>query len=397
MKRADLRRGGARTRLAAWALLFAAMVIVDAHARRACARESTVVEQNSPVDLGPVLAPIRDKHKLPALAAAVVLEGRLGALGAVGVRKANSDVPVTTADQFHLGSCTKAMTATLLGLLVQEGQLRWESRLDQVFPELADTMHADYREVTVRHLLAHRAGLPAMLPEGKTLLQLHLFQGPPREQRLAYLRMMLAASPVARPGEKYVYSNAGYAIAGAIAERVTDRSWEDLMRQRLFEPLEIKSAGFGPMGTPGAIAQPWQHLPSADGSRPVAPGPLSDNPPALAPAGRVHCSMADWCRFVVEHLRAARGGGRLLESETAKVLHAPGFGGEYAGGWLVTERGWAQGPVLMHAGSNTMNYAVVWMAPRRNAAVLVATNQGGDAAREACDEAATVLIRRHLP
>ncbi len=66
-------------------------------------------------------------------------------------------------------------------------------------------------------------------------------------------------------------------------------------------------------------------------------------------------------------------------------------------GWAAAQRGWAGGTALTHAGSNTMNFAVVWMAPKRNFAVLVATNQGGDVAPQACDEAAGMLIRRFLP
>jgi hypothetical protein len=61
-------------------------------------------------------------------------------------------------------------------------------------------------------------------------------------------------------------------------------------------------------------------------------------------------------------------------------------------GWLVTERPWGGGRVLTHAGSNTMNYAVAWLAPRRDFAVLAATNLGGNKAASACDEAAAALI-----
>jgi CubicO group peptidase (beta-lactamase class C family) len=61
----------------------------------------------------------------------------LSAVGAVGVRKYGTDTPVTINDQFHLGSDTKAMTATMLATLVEEGKLSWGTRLEQVFPDLA--------------------------------------------------------------------------------------------------------------------------------------------------------------------------------------------------------------------------------------------------------------------
>ena len=69
------------------------------------------------------------------------------------------------------------------------------------------------------------------------------------------------------------------------------------------------------------------------------------------------------------------------------------FGGNYALGWIVCERKWGGGKVLTHNGSNTMNYSVAWVAPKRGFAVLVCVNQGGDEAARACDEAASALIR----
>jgi hypothetical protein len=106
--------------------------------------------------------------------------------------------------------------------------------------------------------------------------------------------------------------------------------------------------------------------------------------------------VGDWAKFVIAHLQGARGESGLLKPETVETLHTPAFGGEYAAGWLVTERPWGGGQVLTHAGSNTMNFAVVWMAPIRNFAVLVATNQGGDVVPQACDEAAGMLIEKYL-
>ncbi len=82
------------------------------------------------------------------------------ARGAVGLRRAGSDVAATTGDKFHIGSCTKSRTATLAAMLVEEGKLTWQTKLADVLPELAGSMHPDYRAVTLEQLLAHRAGVP---------------------------------------------------------------------------------------------------------------------------------------------------------------------------------------------------------------------------------------------
>ncbi len=348
-------------------------------------------------DLAPLLEPIRTQYQLPALAAAVIKDGKLYAVGAAGVRKASDKTPVTANDQFHLGSCTKAITATLIGILIDQGKLTWQMTLADAFPDIS--MHPDYRAVTIAQLLAHRGGFPPperSWPKGKSFMDMHTLPGPPMQQRLEYTRLMLAQPPAVQPGTDYLYSNAGYAVAGAIAEQVTGMAWETLMQELIFEPLGMKTAGFGAMGTPGKIDQPYQHKTVLGKRLAVDPGPTSDNPPVIGPGGTVHCSMGDWARFIIAHLQAEKEDTALLKQETARKLHTPAFGGDYAGGWLVTDRDWAGGRALTHAGSNNMNFAVVWMAPNRNFAVLVACNQGGDKAEEACDKAAAALIETVL-
>ena len=350
-------------------------------------------------DLAPILEPIRKKYDIPALAAAVIIDGKTATWGATGFRRYGTDVKVTANDQFHIGSCTKAMTATLVAMLVDRGKLSWDTTLPQALPEIAQDMHPDYKDATIRHLLAHRAGLAPSTrswPTGKSFMDMHNLPGTPTQQRLAYAKMMLAQKPEAKPGEKYVYSNAGYSILGLIAERAMDKPWEDLIKEMLFEPLRMTSAGFGAMGAPGGIDQPWQHKMEDGKLQLIEPGSLGDNPPVLGPAGTVHCSMRHWAAFVAAHLNGPKGKGGLLEPDTFKVLHNPDFDGNYAGGWQITHRQWADGKVLTHTGSNNMNFAVVWMAPKRNFAVLVASNQGGEDVAKACDEAAWALIKKFL-
>src|SRR5437868_1794614 len=123
-----------------------------------------------------------------------------------------------------------------------------------------------------------------------------------------------------------------------MAEKVLDRAWEDDIRAAVFTPLGMRSAGFGGLGTPGLIDQPWPH---ADTAKPTPEnGPLVDNPEVMGPAGTVHCSLADWARFIADQLGGLRGGGALFPPETYTRLHTAPFGGGYAFGWLVTERPW---------------------------------------------------------
>jgi CubicO group peptidase (beta-lactamase class C family) len=217
--------------------------------------------------------------------------------------------------------------------------------------------------------------------------------GSPQAQRQEALKQALSKKPKFCPGSKFQYSNLGYILVGAIIEKVTRMSWEAAIQEKVFNPLRMRSVGFGGTGSRGRIDQPWGHK---EGARPVGRnGPSADNPPILGPAGRVHCTIQDWAKFVTDQLRGARGEPALLKSSTYQVLHTPSFGGNYAFGWIVVERDWGGGTVLQHNGDNTMNHANVWIAPQLNFAVLVCVNQGGDSAFKATDEAAVTLIRLH--
>ncbi len=342
-------------------------------------------------DLAALLHPIRERAGLPALAGAIVGENGVEHVGIVGVRKIDDPTPATLDDAFHLGSDTKAMTGVLIGHAVDQGKLAWTTTLAEVFPEWAAEMNPAYRSVTVDQLLAHRGGFPKdSWPSGSSFRMLHSLPGPPRAQRTTYVEMALRTPPEAPPGARFVYSNMGFTVLGAILERRLDTSWEELMQKVLYGPLAMKGGGFGPMGHAGRIDALWQHRASGE---PVEPGPMADNPIAIGPSGIAHVSIAGWGNFIADQLKSFDGRGAVLKPDTYRHLHTPLFGGEYVAGWGVTRRPWADGEALTHAGSNTMNMAIVWMAPRRHFAILVATNLGGDAAGKACDDAAGALIR----
>src|SRR5262249_17181346 len=114
-------------------------------------------QQNS---LDEMLTPYLDKYQLPAVAAAVVQDGKVVASGAVGTRKAGAKIAVTTDDRFHLGSDTKAMTALLAAMLVEEGKWKWTTTVAEVFPEFAEKMDAGLKRVTLEQLLSHSSGIP---------------------------------------------------------------------------------------------------------------------------------------------------------------------------------------------------------------------------------------------
>jgi hypothetical protein len=101
-----------------------------------------------------------------------------------------------------------------------------------------------------------------------------------------------------------------------------------------------------------------------------------DNPAVVGPAGRVHSTIQDWALFVGDQLRGLCGQAGVLSTEGYQALATPPFGGDYALGWLVVDRPWAEGMALAHSGSNEMNFATAWMAPAKDFAILVCTDLG---------------------
>ena len=343
-------------------------------------------------DVAALLTPIIDKHKVPGMTALLLARDTITARGVAGVRRNGEVEKIEADDLFHLGSCTKSMTATMIATLVDEGKLKWDTTVGEVFADIP--MHEQWKNARLDQLLTNAAGAPANLDRDGLWGKLWKREGTPTEQRMLLVRAVLSWEPESEPGTRFLYSNASFAIAGAMAEKVTGKGWEELMRERLFKPLGMESADFGPPGSRGVIDQPRGHR---DNGRPVEPGRDADNPAGIGPAATVHCTIDDWAKYISLHLRK----DRLLKPETFDTLHTPaklaGSRSEYAFGWGRPKRAWAKtetgnARVLTHNGSNTMWFCVVWIAPDKDFAVLVACNQGGKAAERACDEAAGALI-----
>lgn len=335
--------------------------------------------------LATLLDSLRYALDLPALAGAIVTTDTIVDAQAVGSRRYAGPMNVTNDDCFHLGSNTKAITAVLLGVLVDEGRVSWTTTLPAIFPEHASVMRSEYQNVTVRELLSHSAGFVRDAARS-------FETGAPREQREEMVAWALTQPPATTCG-RFLYSNLGFSIAGAIAEKLADRPYEELVIERVLQPLGITTAGFGPMGTIGKEDQPLQHTTSHS---PIEPTLDSDNPPIYSPAGRLHMSIGDWARYIQWVLTAETGQQNLLRPETARALTNPvvsdGTGAQYALGWSVFNSAWANGKVLAHNGSNGMNFSEAVVAPNRRFAVIATTNQGPGSSVNPTDPAVGRLI-----
>ncbi len=322
--------------------------------------------------LASLVTNLRNERNLVGLAAMVMVDGQIEAAAAQGERKIGSGVPVEIGDRWHLGGITKSITATMIARLIEAGQMKWTDTVGEIFPDAA--VHGDWKPVTLRQLLTDTAGAPPNFPVEIWHQRPALGAERTRARREAVLNV-LAEKPAYPPGTKYTYSNVGYTIVGAMAEKVTGATWEDLIQREVFEPLQLTESGFGPpQSADETLQQPRGHRSVLIGKVPV--DDTSDNSPIMGPSGMIHMTLRDLCIFANEHLLGELGEGKLLSTESYKLLHTPELA-QHACGWLKIEPA-AQGQPAMywHNGSNTMWYALVVFIPDKKTVVAVTSNDG---------------------
>jgi CubicO group peptidase (beta-lactamase class C family) len=247
---------------------------------------------------------------IPGLAIAVVKDGRIVFAKGYGVRELGKPEPVDTHTMFAIGSTTKAMTAALVAMLVEEKKVGWDDPVTKHLPwfRLKDPYLT--REITVRDLLTHRAGLghADFLWYGQTT--------EPRE----ILRRVALLDPSYSIRSGFMYQNVMYAAAGAVIEAVSGKSWEEMLRNRIFEPLGMRES----IATAATLAQEQNVARPHD----VVNGTLraieNASVDGVAPAGSVWSSVNDmsiWMQFLLDG--GTMNGRPLLKPETVAELFRP--------------------------------------------------------------------------
>jgi CubicO group peptidase (beta-lactamase class C family) len=237
------------------------------------------------------------------LAIAVVKDGKVVFAKGYGVRELGKPDAVDTATLFAIGSTTKAMTAASIGMLVDEGKVRWDDPVTKYLPgfQLEDPWVT--REITVRDLLTHRAGLPNAD---------FLWYGT-ENSTAEILRRMRYVEPAYSMRTSFIYQNVMYAAAGQVIAAASGMPWEQFVRTRIFTPLHMDRTVplLARAGSVPNVASPHDRI---DDTMRVIRNASVD---AVASAGSVWSSVADmakWMRFILDSGRV--DGQRLLEPET---------------------------------------------------------------------------------
>ncbi len=335
-----------------------------------------------PADLRPALEPVRDQFHAPALAGAIVRDGTLIGVGVCGVRTAGAADPATASDRFPIGSCSKNAARLVIARLNERGELMIDATVGESFAGVP--VRPEYKPVTIADLLAHRAGIKPYEQIGPRITP-EVFDrtGTPTEQRARFAAHVLGLEPAAPPRTRFVYSNAGFCVVAAMAEKSTGKPWDVLVSNEVFTPLGLTSAvvGVDPLGSIRG------HEPGPNGYEPVRQ--VRPRLAVMEPAGGLCMSIADFAKFAAAEAELAAGRPAAgLTDKTLKRLPAlrpadmPGRaqpGEAYFGG----------------DGQFTAAFAV-W--PEQHVGIAVATNAGeGDDICTAAIEAIRRTLAADLP
>lgn len=303
----------------------------------------------------------RVEQALPESPGACVLaidHGEIVLKHAFGVADVEQSTPCTTASNFRMASVSKQFTATAALLLVDRGELSLGATLDKFFPGFP----AYGRKITVRHLLTHTSGLPdyeELIPAGTTL--------PLDDLDVVHL-LMDTEHPLFEPGDKWQYSNSGYALLGMIVEIAAKKPFHDYMTDEIFQPLgmantllyqrginEVKQRAIGHERTAGKWAPADQSLTSA-----------------IRGDGVVYTSLEDYLIWLSAHANR-----RILSGESHDAMFSPqektDRGENYYGyGWFLDA--YRRTPRVHHNGDTRGFRLCVQAFPERRAAIVLQFN-----------------------
>lgn len=313
--------------------------------------------------------------KVPGLAVGIVQNGQAVYVKGFGVRDIATGQPVTPDTLFDIGSCTKAFTSAAAGILVDEGKMQWDGRVGDYIPffHLSDPL-AD-ENVTMRDLLTHRTGMGGtdLLWYGSSLSA---------EEIIRHVRYI---QPEFGFRARFEYQNVMYATAGYAEGMASGGTWQDFVRQHIFEPLGMSGADFSATDAQNAADHATPHD-EKDGKVVTIPWRNIDS---VAPAGSINAGVKDMAKWIAMQLNDGMANGqRIVSSKSMKEMHTPQIvvpqGGEfdlffprslqlsYGMGWFIQDYSGHQ--LLLHPGDIDGFASLVVLIPEVKTGFVILTN-----------------------
>lgn len=254
---------------------------------------------------------IRVKHNIPELSFAVISSDSIYEIHALGYKKLSTQLKAELTDKFRIGSNTKLITGFLSVMMVKEGEIKWDTKFFDLFPELKEKSNPEYHHLTLLNLLSFRTKL---IPYTYTYAEPKQgqFTGDESAQRYQFAQWFLRQPTVS--SDSVNFSNLGYVAAGLMLEKVSGKPYKQLVTE-LGIDLGI-TFGFGQPNFTDTL-QPWGH------NENLAPEQPGDNFKLgwLLPAGNINVSLPDFAKFIQLQLQGLSGKSKVLTKEEFNFMH----------------------------------------------------------------------------
>ena len=323
---------------------------------------------------------IMTKNEIPEMAFAVVTKDSILVQNTIGHHKITElkDKPNAQHDDlFHLGSNTKAITGFISAYLVEKRKIKWNTKFFDLFPTLKKVSNQKYHNITLEHLLSHRAFIQPFT-NGVEFSKLPKFSGNKQQKRTEFAKYVLTLPPI-KNDEIYNYSNAGYSVATMMLEKVSGKSWEKLVTEILKSKLKLDFR----FGWPNRNAknQPFGHWIENGKLISVAPETSYDLS-LVEPAGDLSMNIANYSKFIQLNICGLSGKNNFLKSDTYKYLHTAKK--DYAIGWGNYEKN--NSNISEHAGSDGTFFSYAQIDRKKLIGYIVIVNSGTEKAQKGVSE-----------
>lgn len=318
---------------------------------------------------------IRNACHIPEISYAVVDTRATLEIAALGKHSILLDDTATLNDRFHIGSNTKAMTAFMIASLIEKAKLKWETKFFDLYPAWLKTSNPAYAAITLQDLLSHRAGIQPFQGDGDP--EIPDFKGTNAEKRKQFARFALTLQPV-KPdeGNPFIYSNAGYTLAALMAEKVSGKTWEDLIDKVFNKDLKLNVKFSWPENQ--KRKDTWGHSTENGQLKPV-PSTEGVHLDYTEPAGDLNIKLQDYIRFIQLNLQGLKGVNNYLRASTYTFIHT-GIK-NYSIGWFNIHENDKE--FSSHSGTGAFTYFTVAQIDRqKNLAYIIFTNSYNDETRQ---------------
>lgn len=267
-----------------------------------------------------IMGAARKRYRVPAITVTVMNSKTFLLQEIQGMRVFDKQDLATLDDYFHIGSCSKSVLALIAEKLIEQKKIAWQTTFFEVLPELRDAANNAYRDITLEDLFLCEAGIKAYTDDAAEPLP--EYDPAVGNKRLEFIKHLLAQPPSSEKKDgkfQHLYSNAGYTMASAMLEKVSDSTYGQLVKKTFTDGLDMSVH----IGWPNSISsnQPWGHRITKDKFEIFPPDHDYKLPDLITPAGDLSMTPKGYAKYTQLHLQGLLGSDNYISNASYRHIH----------------------------------------------------------------------------